>query len=155
MSLLAAFITMLGKQWLNLYLRNSGGSMIERCGDHQWKCDGLEKWPSHFSESLPVGVSPGMKDWLRVKRVARRRAADRSLGSDWRFNSGRWRRRSGLQRTDQPTGVDERIGETERRVMYEYQGCVETVVFLDVVRIVLRRLPLVYCGKSQRGGRLS
>jgi len=32
-SLLAAFIAMLGKQWLNRYLRNSGGSMIERCGD--------------------------------------------------------------------------------------------------------------------------
>ena len=54
-SLLAAFIAMLGKQWLNRYLRNSGGSMIERCGDRQRKCDGLEKWPLHFFvESLPV-----------------------------------------------------------------------------------------------------
>ena len=54
-SLLAAFIAMLGKQWLNQYLRNSGGSMIECCGDCQRKCDGLEKWPLHFSvESLPV-----------------------------------------------------------------------------------------------------
>ena len=42
-SLLAAFVAMLGKQWLNRYLRNSGGSMIERCGDRQHKCDGLEK----------------------------------------------------------------------------------------------------------------
>ena len=54
-SLLAAFIAMLGKQWLNRYLRNSGGSMIDRCGDRQRKCDGLEKWPLHlFVESLPM-----------------------------------------------------------------------------------------------------
>ena len=54
-SLLAAFVAMLGKQWLNRYLRNSGGSMIERCGDRQLKCDGLKKWPLHFCiESLPV-----------------------------------------------------------------------------------------------------
>jgi hypothetical protein len=54
-SLLAAFVAMLGKQWLNRYLRNSGGSTIERCGDRQRKCDGLEKWPLHFFvESLPV-----------------------------------------------------------------------------------------------------
>ena len=55
LSLLAAFIAMLGKQWLNRYLRNSGRSMIERCGDRQRKCNGLEKWPLHFFiESLPV-----------------------------------------------------------------------------------------------------
>ena len=54
-SLLAAFVAMLGKQWLNRYLRNSGRSTIERCGDRQRKCDGLEKWPLHlFVESLPV-----------------------------------------------------------------------------------------------------
>ena len=54
-SLLAAFIAMLGKQWLNRYLRHSGGSMIERCGDRQRKCDGLKKWPFHFFvEGLPV-----------------------------------------------------------------------------------------------------
>jgi len=54
-SLLAAFVAMLGKQWLNRYLRNSGGSVIERCGDRQRKCDGLEKWPFHsFVESLPL-----------------------------------------------------------------------------------------------------
>ena len=54
-SLLAAFVAMLGKQWLNRYLRNSGGSMIERCGDRQRKCDGLKKWPLHFFvESLPL-----------------------------------------------------------------------------------------------------
>ena len=54
-SLLAAFVAMLGKQWLNRYLRNSGGSVIERCGDRQRKWDGLERWPLHlFIESLPV-----------------------------------------------------------------------------------------------------
>ena len=53
--MLAAFVAMLGKQWLNRYLKNSGGSMIERCGDRQRKCNGLEKWPLHFFvESLPV-----------------------------------------------------------------------------------------------------
>ena len=46
---------MLGKQWLNRYLRHAGGSTIERCGDRQRKCDGLKKWPFHlFVESLPV-----------------------------------------------------------------------------------------------------
>ena len=46
---------MLAKQWLNRYLRNTGGSTVERCGDRQRKCEGLEKWPLHlFVESLPV-----------------------------------------------------------------------------------------------------
>jgi len=54
-SMLAAFVAMLGKQWLNRYFRNSGGSMIERCGDRQRKFNGLKKWPLHFFvESLPV-----------------------------------------------------------------------------------------------------
>ncbi|KAF9780421.1 hypothetical protein BJ322DRAFT_979338, partial [Thelephora terrestris] len=54
-SLLAAFTAMLGKQWLNRYLRHVGGSMVDRCGDRQIKCDGLRKWPFHlFIESLPV-----------------------------------------------------------------------------------------------------
>ena len=55
MSLLAAFVAMLGKQWLNRYLRHTGGSMIERCGDRQRKFDGLKKWPFHlFIESLSI-----------------------------------------------------------------------------------------------------
>jgi hypothetical protein len=55
MSLLAAFVAMLGKQWLTRYLRHSGGSMIERCGDRQRKFDGLEKWPFRLCmESLPI-----------------------------------------------------------------------------------------------------
>jgi hypothetical protein len=55
MSLLAAFVAMLGKQWLNRYLRHTGGSMVERCGDRQRKFDGLETWPFRlFIESLPI-----------------------------------------------------------------------------------------------------
>ena len=55
MSLLAAFVAMLGKQWLSRYLRHRGGSMVERCGDRQRKCDGLERWPFRLIiESLPV-----------------------------------------------------------------------------------------------------
>lgn len=55
MSLLAAFVAMLGKQWLNRYLRRAGGSMVERCGDRQRKFDGLQKWPFRFFiESLPI-----------------------------------------------------------------------------------------------------
>jgi len=55
MSLLAAFVAMLGKQWLNRYLRHTGGSMVERCGDRQRKFEGLEKWPFRlFIESLPI-----------------------------------------------------------------------------------------------------
>ena len=54
-SLLVAFLAMLGKQWLNRYSRNSGSSMIERCGDRQRKFDGLEKWSLHiFIKSLPM-----------------------------------------------------------------------------------------------------
>jgi hypothetical protein len=55
MSLLAAFVAMLGKQWLNRYLRHAGGSVAERCGDRQRKFDGMEKWPFRmFIESLPI-----------------------------------------------------------------------------------------------------
>ena len=54
-SLLAAFVAMLGKQWLNRYLRHVGGSMVERCGDRQRKYDGLPEWPFHLVlEALPV-----------------------------------------------------------------------------------------------------
>ena len=55
MSLLAAFVAMLGKQWLNRYLRDTGGSIAERCGDRQRKRNGIEKWPFEmFVESLPI-----------------------------------------------------------------------------------------------------
>ena len=72
-SLLAAFIAVLGKWRLDRYLRNSGGSMIERCGDRQRKCDGLEKWPLDlFIESpgdAPAGASPAYLRTLLVHVV--------------------------------------------------------------------------------------
>jgi len=42
-SLLAAFLAMLGKQWLNRYARHQGGSATERCEDRQRKLDGLQR----------------------------------------------------------------------------------------------------------------
>ena len=46
---------MLGKQWLNRYLRHTGGSIVERCGDRQRKFNGLEKWSFRlFIEGLPI-----------------------------------------------------------------------------------------------------
>jgi len=40
-SLFAAFVEMLGKQWVNRYIRNRGGS-AEKSWDRQWKLDGME-----------------------------------------------------------------------------------------------------------------
>jgi len=54
-SLFAAFIAMLGKQWVNRYLRNRGGSAADKSRDRQRKLDGFEKWHFHLViESLPV-----------------------------------------------------------------------------------------------------
>ena len=54
-SLFAAFLAMLGKQWVNRYLRNRGGSAADKSRDRQRKLDGLEKWHFHLAiESLPV-----------------------------------------------------------------------------------------------------
>ena len=55
MSLLAAFVAMLGKQWVKRYLRHTGGSVVERCGDRQRKYDGLERWPFRtIIDGLPI-----------------------------------------------------------------------------------------------------
>ena len=54
-SLFSAFFAMLGKRWVNRYLRNRGGSAAEKSRDRQRKLDGFEKW--HFRlviESLPL-----------------------------------------------------------------------------------------------------
>ena len=54
-SLFAAFLAMLGKQWINRYLRRHGGSAADKSRDRQRKIDGLEAW--HFRlviEILPV-----------------------------------------------------------------------------------------------------
>ena len=54
-SLFASFIAMLGKQWVNRYLRNRGGSAADKSRDRQQKLDGLEMWHFHLViESLPV-----------------------------------------------------------------------------------------------------
>ena len=54
-SLLAAFLAMLGKQWVNRYVRNRGGSAADKNRDRQRKLDGFEKWHFHLAiESLPV-----------------------------------------------------------------------------------------------------
>ena len=54
-SLFAAFLAMLGKQWINRYLRNRGGSAPDKSRDRQRKLDGLEKWRFHLTiESLLV-----------------------------------------------------------------------------------------------------
>ena len=54
-SLFAAFLAMLGKQWVNQYLRNRGGSAADKSHDRQWKLDGFETWHFHLAiESLPV-----------------------------------------------------------------------------------------------------
>ena len=54
-ALFAAFLAMLGKQWVNRYLRNRGGSTADKSRDRQRKLDGLQKWRFHLAiESLPV-----------------------------------------------------------------------------------------------------
>ena len=54
-SLFAAFLTMLGKQWINRYTRNRGGSAAEKSHDRQQKLDGLEEWRFYLViESIPL-----------------------------------------------------------------------------------------------------
>jgi len=54
-SLFAAFLAMLGKQWVNRYLRNRGGSAADKSRDRQRKLDGHKKWYFYVAiESLPM-----------------------------------------------------------------------------------------------------
>ena len=55
-SLLAAFIAMLGKQWLNRYSKvDMRGSLIDRSRDRQRKMDGMAAWGFDFvMEGLPL-----------------------------------------------------------------------------------------------------
>ena len=54
-SLFAAFVAVLGKQWVNRYIRNRGGSAADKSRDRQRKLDGFEKWHFHLViESLPI-----------------------------------------------------------------------------------------------------
>jgi len=60
-SLFAAFLAMLGKQWVNRYIRNRGGSAADKSRDRQRKLDALEKWRFHLTiESLPVMLQLGL-----------------------------------------------------------------------------------------------
>jgi len=52
---------MLGKQWVNRYIRNRGGSAADKSRDRQRKLDALEKWRFHLTiESLPVMLQLGL-----------------------------------------------------------------------------------------------
>ena len=54
-SLFAAFVAMLGKQWLNRFARSNGRTAAEKSWDRQNKLQGMEQW--HFCivmESLPL-----------------------------------------------------------------------------------------------------
>ncbi|KAF9643671.1 hypothetical protein BDM02DRAFT_3191330 [Thelephora ganbajun] len=54
-SLLAAFLAMLGKQWINRDIRHRADSVAERCEDRQRKLNGLERWRFRIVvESPPV-----------------------------------------------------------------------------------------------------
>ena len=50
-SLFAAFIAMLGKQWVNRYLRNRGGSAADKSRDRQWEPGGSKKQHFHLKAS--------------------------------------------------------------------------------------------------------
>lgn len=90
-SLFAAFIAMLGKQWLTWYLRNRGGSAAEKSRDRQRKLDGLESWYFHIViESLPVmlqlallllGCALSRYLWSISRTVARVAVAATVLGA--------------------------------------------------------------------------
>ena len=79
-SLFAAFLAMLGKQWVNRYLRNRGGSAADKSRDRQRKLDGFEKWHFHLAiESLPamlqfalllLGCALSMYLWTISRTVA-------------------------------------------------------------------------------------
>jgi len=54
-SLLAAFLAMLGKQWINRYIRNRGGSAAKKSRRRQRKLDGLKNWRFYLViETIPV-----------------------------------------------------------------------------------------------------
>jgi hypothetical protein len=69
---------MLGKQWLNRYLRDTGGSIVERCGDRQRKRNGIERWPFEMIVgSLPVMLQiallllgVGLSRYMRVVNIS-------------------------------------------------------------------------------------
>ena len=52
-SFLAAYVAMLGRQWINRYIRNCGGSTEEKSWDRQRKLDGMEQWHFHIVMECP------------------------------------------------------------------------------------------------------
>ena len=80
-SLFAAFIAMLGKQWVNRYHRNHGGSAAAKSRDRQRKLDGHERWYFYIAiECLPVmlqfalflfGCAVSVYHWTISHTVAR------------------------------------------------------------------------------------
>jgi len=60
-SLFSAFLAMLGKQWVNRYLRNRGGSAADKSRGRQRKLDSLREWHFHIViESVPVMLQLGL-----------------------------------------------------------------------------------------------
>ena len=60
-SLLAAFLAMLGKQWINQYVRGRGSSREAKSRGRQLKFDGLKKWRFYLAiEILPVMLQLGL-----------------------------------------------------------------------------------------------
>ena len=61
-SLLSAFLAMLGKQWLNRYASSDiRGSAVERSHNRQRKLDGIVAWYfDHVMESLPLMLQAGL-----------------------------------------------------------------------------------------------
>ena len=54
-SLFAAFVAMLGKQWLDRFVRKRGRAATEKSWDRQRKFQGMEQWQFHMvMESLPI-----------------------------------------------------------------------------------------------------
>ena len=54
-SLFAAFVAMLGKQWLDRFVRKRGRAATEKSWDRQRKFRGMEQWQFHMvMESLPI-----------------------------------------------------------------------------------------------------
>ena len=54
-SLFAAFVAMLGKQWLDYFVRNKGKAAAEKSWDRQRKLQGMAQWKFRIvMESLPI-----------------------------------------------------------------------------------------------------
>ena len=100
--------------------------------------------PLHAGGALrsPLGAI----DRLRLRRIARRYASDRSVGSSWSLD---WTSMTKAELTAENRPACECgqhiINRSTQRCTYEYQGGVEIlVVFLHVFGIVLHRLSFVH-----------